>query len=88
MVCGAGATCSLVEQTISILILDYKFYIFRNMSRDSVAAASEREDFPKRVAHLSALLHALRDALQLLIVPHPALQEDEPRVLGFRVDAH
>jgi len=48
----------------------------------------EREDFPKRVAHLSALLHALRDALQLLVVPHPALQEDEPRVLGFRVDAH
>ena len=69
---------------------DFRLQIlyFQEYVRDSVAAASEREDFPKRVAHLSALLHALRDALQLLIVPHPALQEDEPRVLCFRVDAH
>ena len=73
-----------VEQTISIV--DY--YIFSQECPGLSGRGLEREDFPKRVAHLSALLHALRDALQLLIVPHPALQEDEPRVLGFRVDAH
>jgi len=63
-------------------------FIFSGICPGLSGGGLEREDFPKRVAHLSALLHALRDALQLLVVPHPALQEDEPRVLGFRVDAH
>ena len=40
VVCGAGATCSLVEQTISIVILYFQEYV-----RDSVAAASSARTF-------------------------------------------